>query len=550
MKRLGLAVAIVLVGTVCMPAAAQAAFGLHDFDVTFTDSDGSPVTQAGSHPFATTTSFAANLEGENVSGGSLRDLVIDQVPGLLASTIASPSCTNADFIDSSCPSAAAVGIVAVSAGEPGAWRASPVFKLAPPDGLPLELGFTVFGENVVIDLGLQTDPPFDLVASAQDIPEALEVLAAKFQLWGVPADPAHDSLRGACVAEEGTVGPGGEFEFESLGLCHVAIAEEPFLSLPTNCEGPQATAYEALSWEGATASGSVLTHDELGDPQGFTGCGALAFDPLVAAKPTTSAARSPTGLDLSLRLDDEGLTNPTGISQSRVGAVAVALPEGMTFTPAAQALAVCSEADLAEESLQASPGEGCPDASRVGTVEVESPLLGEETLEGSVFFGGYSTLYVVVKSPKLGILVEQTVEIESEPGTGRLFAFAEDIPPTAAFSDLRVHLDEGEDSLLLSPPMCGEYQAWTELTPWAGPFAVLTSSAFQIVTGPGGGPCPSGETASPAPDVKPSSSSSAAPIAPTPGNVKPTRRHCPKGKHKLRRNGKARCVKKHRAKNK
>lgn len=159
MRRIGLTIAIALIAVACLPAAAQAAFGLHDFDVTFTNSDGGPATKAGTHPFAMTTSFAANLEGEDVSGGSLRDLVIEQVPGLVASTLASPSCAIADFIDSSCSDSTVVGVVAASAGEPGAWRASPVFNLVPPDGVPLELGLTVFGENVVIDLGRRAQTP-------------------------------------------------------------------------------------------------------------------------------------------------------------------------------------------------------------------------------------------------------------------------------------------------------------------------------------------------------------------------------------------------------
>ena len=36
-------------------APAMADYGFSNFDVTFTNADGTPATQAGSHPFATTT---------------------------------------------------------------------------------------------------------------------------------------------------------------------------------------------------------------------------------------------------------------------------------------------------------------------------------------------------------------------------------------------------------------------------------------------------------------------------------------------------------------
>lgn len=45
----------------CLNApAAQASFGLEKFDVTYTNADGTPATQAGSHPFQMTTSVYFN----------------------------------------------------------------------------------------------------------------------------------------------------------------------------------------------------------------------------------------------------------------------------------------------------------------------------------------------------------------------------------------------------------------------------------------------------------------------------------------------------------
>ena len=108
----------------------------------------------------------------------------------------------------------------------------------------------------------------------------------------------------------------------------------------------------------------------------MSGCDSLFFSPEIDSKPTARAASSPSGLDFSLRVPDEGISNPAeGASAgSDIEKTVVALPEGMTLNPSqAEGLEVCGEADLARESASSAPGQGCPEGSRIGTIEVETP---------------------------------------------------------------------------------------------------------------------------------------------------------------------------------
>jgi hypothetical protein len=81
------------------------------------------------------------------------------------------------------------------------------------------------------------------------------------------------------------------------------------------------------------------------------------------------------------------------------------------------------------EALEKTGGR-CPKASKLGTVEVETPLLSEK-LTGSVYlaepapngeagknpFNTLVTLYMVVDNPRLGVLVELAGEGELDPET-------------------------------------------------------------------------------------------------------------------------------------
>ena len=517
-RRLGVAFLAVL-GLLLLPATpalAATSFGLESFDTTFTNEDGTPDAQAGSHPFAMTTKLRVDTDASDLPVEAVKDLEIDQIEGLAGTPTPVPPCTTLDFLTDAgtnktgCANSSVLGLTAVTIGEEfgEGTQYSPVYNLAAPPGRAAKLGFRVGAVRVTVEVGLSEEPPYEIVAHSTKISQVLEFLGASLTLWGDPADPAHDSLRGPCLS----VATG-----ETTGeQCPAGVAERPFLTLPRACEGPLGTEYAIDSWphpgarlpdgepdltDPAWITGSSQTHDASGNPAGFTGCGKLGFAPSIAAQPTTRAATSPTGLDFSLDVADEGLVNPHGLAASDIEKAEVTLPAGMTVNPSqAEGLAVCSEAQLARETAFSAFGAGCPEASKVGTIEVETPLLPEKVLKGSLFVAtpyeneaGNSLIavYVVIKDPQLGIFVKQALKVSPDPRTGRLVTIAEDMPQLP-FSHFRLRFREGGRAPLISPPGCGSFQTEAKLYPYAGGSPVTSTSAFEIVSGPNNSPCPSG----------------------------------------------------------
>jgi hypothetical protein len=534
MRRLACLCALAAGAILCVPVAAQASFGINNPDVTITESNGDPSTQAGTHPFALTASFGVNYSeetGKPVPEGRLKDLIIKQIAGLVGDTTAYPRCSTVDFLThpsgpNKCPLDTAVGVSANSVTDPNGWYGTAVFNLTPPPGVLLRLGIHVVAVDVVVDVGLEASPPYLPVAAAHNVPESLYVFGNKTQLWGNPSDPEHDGQRGNCYAQNEVLAPGEEFEFKNGSPCPVSANPSPFLTLPTRCSGQNVTVFAVDSWENSGAflangepdltdpnwaTESAELHDEEGNPQPFTGCEKLGFNPSITAKPTTKAAQSPTGLDFSLDVKDEGLTSIEGLAQSDIKKAVVTLPEGMTVNPSqAEGLEVCSEADLEKETLDAQPGQGCPEASKIGTVEVETPLVGE-AIDGSLYvakpyenLAGDSLIavYMVFKSPQLGVIIKLPLRVEPDPKTGRLISITEDLPQVP-FSHFRLHFREGGRSPLISPPSCGVYDGHdgahepvrAVLTPWSGGAPLETTSAFEIISGPDESPCPAGGVA-------------------------------------------------------
>jgi hypothetical protein len=517
MRRLVTIIAVAALLGALAPAQAAADFGLSGIGVAFTDENGNPETRAGSHPFAVTTSFAVNTtfsseKGVEVVDGALRDLDIHMPPGFAGNPTAVPRCSTIEFLQAdgfgnpSCDDSTAIGVLTAVVGSgtgiPGEETVS-IHNLEASPGFAAKLGFWVGGVPTTIDVGVNPVYPHNVIASLSNASQIVEVLSSEATLWGVPADPRHDPERGNCAYENfQTQFPGAE--------CEAGVpTEEPFLTLPRSCEGPLVTTFRALSWWSGDPlnPGPGTQFEGLAQSPGMEDCASLRFGPSLGVRPTTDSAASGSGLEARLEVKDEGLRSPTGRANSDLKKAVVTLPEGMTINPSqAEGLQTCSEAELARETADSPFGAGCPPASKIGTVEVETPLLEGRVLRGSLFvaepyanrFGSLLAIYQVIKSPELGIVVKLAGKVEPDPRTGQIVTTfggdGTDPLPQLPFSEFRLRFREGGRSPLITPNTCGSHVTRAVFTPWANPTQPFeTTSTFQISRGVGGGACPSGQ---------------------------------------------------------
>jgi hypothetical protein len=495
-------------GSIGVAQAAAEDFGLANLDVRYENADGSPALLAGSHPYAITFDLDSKTEelagGSIVPAGAVKTIKVEQPSGFAGVPTAAEPCPAALFLEAAsdetiaCPNETVLGKTTVTVGSAGEifTKTVPVYQMEAPPGAILKLGFIVQGIPVTFEVGLAPVYPFNPLVTISNISQAAEFYASSTTVWGNPASSVHDSERGTCLTTS------------AADECPISPAEEvPFLVLPRSCTGPLVTLFEANSWQDPATwvrEPPVLSHDESLPPQfkGLSGCDELDFEPEVTAQPTTQQATSGSGLDFDLAINDEGILDPDGRAQSDIKRVTLTLPEGMSANPSlASGLGACSAAQFATESVDSEPGDGCPEAAKIGTVHAESPLLEGTVLSGELFvaepyanpFGELLALYLVVREPKLGVFVALPGKIEADPVSGRLTSVFGEPPfevPQFPISSLQVQLRPGDRGPLVTPPACGSYGISAELTPWADPNApVAANSTFEITSGPGG-PCP------------------------------------------------------------
>jgi hypothetical protein len=497
-------VALTCVACLALASSAFADFDVISFDGAVSDQGGNSFTQAGGHPFAasTTIEFATKPDpstGNPVADGNVKDIHVELPSGLVGNPTAVPRCTQAEFFQkfgADCPIASQVGVLTVTFGFTAGPTVNeiPVYNLDPPPGVPAEFGFVVANNFIVAYASVRSGSDYGVDIDVRGTNQALALNSSTFTFWGVPADPSHDFQR----CRSGNV-------IDPSRACPAGIPPRAFLSLPTSCLGPQLTTLRANSWQdpGSFVEASFLSHDNLGNPIGATGCGILDFTPSIRVQPTSQSADSPTGLHVDLRVPQND--NPNGLAEAHLKKAVVQLPAGMAVNPsAADGLAGCSPAQV---DLSSPDPAACPEASKIGTVEINSPLI-DHQLDGSVFlatqgtnpFNSLLALYIAVSDPETGLVVKLPGKVEPDPITGQLTTTF-DNNPQLPFTNLQLDLKQGSRAPLVTPPSCGTYQTQSTFSPWSAadpnnptPEETRTSTdSFQITSGPGGGPCPSGD---------------------------------------------------------
>ena len=332
---------------------------------------------------------------------------------------------------------------------------SPVYNMQAPPGVPAQFAFEVEGVTAVwLNVSVRTGSDYGLTVNVSNLDQAGKIYANTVTIWGVPGDPA-TTYRGSWILLGGDV------------RCVPVL---PLLDNPTSCNVPRTGSLSVDSWQNP---GHFVTK-EISLPE-LGGCEKLDFSPSLGVKPNEESpgripGSTPTGLNVEEEVPQQSILNPEGITESDVKNTTVTLPAGVQLSPsAADGLQACTgnpadppgtpgneigftgvnpqsgadeftprkpgslAATLAGELEPLQPGVNfCPNASKVATVKIKTPLL-EEELEGSVYlaspqnfaagplenpFGSLIALYLVAEDPATGRARQARREGRPEPRNG------------------------------------------------------------------------------------------------------------------------------------
>src|SRR4029079_16882062 len=191
--------------------------------------------------------------------------------------------------------------------------------------------------------------------------------------------------------------------------------------------------------------------------------------PSVNVQSSSSSSDSPTGISVDVNVPQP--QNPTGIAESNLKKAVVTLPEGVSINPAAaDGLAGCTQAQI---GLANTADPSCPNASKIGDVQITSPLQ-PDPLQGAIYqatpgdnpFGSLLAIYVVAQGG--GVTVKLPGEIATDPATGQVTATI-DNAPQLPFSQFALQFKGGSRAPLATPTTCGTKTATAELSSWSRP---------------------------------------------------------------------------------
>lgn len=444
---------------------------------------GTGATIAGSHPYSVLLSAGfptrrKPAKEELLAAGSVRNLDFTLPPGLVVNPQASTAhCTEVQLLaaeldpEHACPPASQVGTVHVSFANlsGGTIIGNALYDMEPPPGIPAELGFNLAG-TIVHAMG-GVDGEFHVTSSNTDILAKVAIGGVFAELWGNPADGRHDRARVGVKCATG---------------CSVEPMRTAFLTMPSRCSSAGELTFGAStnSWEDPSLEDrEAVFGGANSEPGAVEGCESLQFAPTMNVQASSRAADAPTGLSVHLHLpQNESIGSRATATLKKVE---VQLPEGMTVnSAAADGLDACSVGQI---GLHESQPASCPDASKVGTAAIETPLIAGP-LTGSVYlaeprknpFGSLLALYLVVEGE--GVRLKLPGRVDTDPNTGRVVATF-DNNPQLPFNDLTVNFNGGARATLTSPSACGTYVVRSELTSWASPRPVVVKSPISIESG-------------------------------------------------------------------
>jgi hypothetical protein len=458
--------------------------------------------QAAGHPHWGFTQFIVKHKAPGETPvGELKTVHVDLPVGISVNPGATPRCQLAEFEASACKPETKVGESQVTASVLGVpvdpisgVTAVPVYNLVPLEHEPARFGLILAGNEVFLKASVAWSGDFHEgftiavpKALPLEIPLLVEgaILKNRLVFDGRSGDGTFITTPSTCLGE-GLVPP-HEHDYSTYLLAGSYAEEaEPGYEFPASAEPP---------FESPIPPGT--------EPRE---CGTIPYEPSIGVDPNTAQTDSPSGAHVDVHVPH--ITGGGGSLQdsSDTRTAAVTLPLGMGLNPSAAGggLQTCSEAQFGIGSNNENAG--CPAASKIGTVSIESPPLPEGILTGNVYVGRQLSrdplsgeeyrIFVEAGSKRYGVFVRLEGKVSADPSTGRLtttfsgreFSGLKGLPQVP-FSAFTLNFDDGARAVLTSPPTCGPNRTTAVMTPWSGNSPAAPSGQFTLTSAPGGGKC-------------------------------------------------------------
>lgn len=495
-----------------------------------------PVTQAGAHPDMS-VAFRLRRAPDGFPDGNVKNIVSKLPLGMVGNPEALPHCSAAaaQDIPPGCGPETQAGIATIVLFSGTVYRTQPIYSIEARDTITAE--FTIASVSGIANVPLtargRTNSDYGVDTLALLIPTYLPFIGSSVTVWGVPWAAEHDKYR--------VESPDFFFEAESahvLGMPEDGLTPEqgaqgydpswgpiePFFTNPTSCtSGTPTLEVDMDSWQDPVFSGgSLVAASASTDP--VTGCEKLEFDPSVTARPTDATADSPAGLDVHLSTpqnnepptsipgnpdlahdpaDDAGAPaywkTDAGLATAHLRNTTIELPVGTSFNPsAANGLNGCTTAEIGLTGLNPTIFNNdpvtCPESSKLGTLQIDSPLLPDPLL-GNVYAapqydnpypGSLTAVYLVAQDEERGLSIKLAGKVDLDPATGQIATTFVD-NPQLPFDDFILHLKSGPRAPLNTPAVCGRFKNGGSLTPWSYPDSgppFNIQDPFDIVTMP------------------------------------------------------------------
>jgi len=466
-------------------------FGVEAFSLEAVDASGDPDSTAGSHPYELVTRITLShgeVKGADGAAALVKDILAELPSGLVGNPTAAARCPVRLAEERRCSGDSQIGVLKIrAAGNHLNFFNTQIFNMTPAQGQAARFGGEVnLSTNAYIAAGVRTGTDYGINAGGTNLTTITNPFGFEIRLWGVPADPRHDAKR-VCPDESTGCGvtPG--------------TPVRPFLRNPTRCAGPLQARVEVDSYNlpDTFFPGSFQM-------PAITGCEALQFHPTLELKPTTETAESPTGLHVDLHVPQD--EDPDGLATPDLKDAVVQLPPGLTVNPSsANGLEGCTPTQIGLTTpvgttpMHTTPDPaGCPDAAKIGTVEVDTPLL-DHPLSGAVYiatpyenpFGSLLAIYIAVADPESGVVIKLAGKVDIGPEGQLTTSFTDN--PQLPFEDFKLDFFEGPRAALKTGALCGDHTTTSSLTPWSAPASgppATPSYGYKISNQPGGGNCP------------------------------------------------------------